>query len=75
MRFNFAFCDSVYSAYLLAVDASGDRAAVVYSFQGSAGEVRTRARWQQIKFTRSGCPFVTFRGRRLSLDLFMRVNF
>lgn len=76
MRFDFAFCDSLYSAYLLAVDPSGDRAAVVYSFQRSDGtENRTRARWQEIKYTRAGRPFVTFRGRRLSLDLFMRVNF
>ena len=74
MRFDFAFCDSVYSAYLLAVDPSGDRSAVVHSFERSDGtETRTRARWQEIKYTRAGRPFVTCRGRRLSLDLFMRL--
>lgn len=30
-------------------------------------------RWQAIKYTRSGDPYVTIKGRRFKLDEFMRV--
>lgn len=30
-------------------------------------------RWQAIKYTRSGDPYVTIKGRRFRLDEFMRV--
>lgn len=54
----FAYCDSLWSAYLL--EPSPD------------GESLSRARRQAIKYDCNGEPYVTFHGRRLPLDLFMR---
>lgn len=34
-----------------------------------------RGNWQEIKYTRSGAPYVTYNGERLLLDNFMRTDY
>lgn len=67
-----AHCDSIWSAFLLEMSPDGDGARVQRSVQKTHGESLSPARWQAIKYTRRGDPYVTYRGRRLHLDLFMR---
>ena len=68
------YCDSVYSCLLLQINEGGDAARVKYSYYNTkAGkEIETPAKWQSIKYDRTGNPFVTFRGKRLKLDNFMK---
>lgn len=68
------FCDSVYSCYKLQISQNLDAARVKYSYYNSiqGKEVETPAKWQKIKYSRKGDPFVTFRGKRLLLDKFMK---
>lgn len=72
INFRFAYYDSLWSAFLLEVSPDGDGARVQRSVQKAHGESLSPARWQAIKYTRRGDPYVTYRGRRLHLDLFMR---
>lgn len=68
------YCDSVYSCYKVQINEGGDAARVKYSFYSELQnkEIGTPAKWQTIKYTRKGDPFVTFRGKRLLLDNFMK---
>lgn len=68
------FCDSVYSCYKLQISQNLDAARVKYSYYNSRlqKEIETPAKWQSIKYDRTGNPFVTFRGKRLKLDNFMK---
>ena len=34
-----------------------------------------RGNWQEIKYTRAGAPYVTYKGVRLLLDNFMRTDY
>ena len=34
-----------------------------------------RGNWQEIKYTRAGAPYVTYKGARLLLDNFMRTTY
>ena len=34
-----------------------------------------RGNWQEIKYTRAGAPYVTYKGVRLLLDNFMRIDY
>ena len=34
-----------------------------------------RGNWQEIKYTRAGAPYVTYKGTRLKLDDFMRTDY
>lgn len=67
-----AFCDSLYTAYEIELSTDGSRARVRYSTETTNGIQYTRPRWQEIKFTRSGNPFVTYNHKRLHLDNFLR---
>lgn len=71
-NFRFAYCDSLWSAYLLEPSPDGESVLLQHSIQKTGGESFSRARRQAIKYDRRGKPYVTFRGRRLPLDLFMR---
>lgn len=66
------FCDSVYTAYEIEISKDGSCARVRYSIDTINGLKYTRPRWQEIKYNRSGVPFVTFRHKRLKLDDFLR---
>ena len=68
------FCDSVYSCYKMQIHSGGDAARVKYSYYNSkeGKEIETPAKWQTIKYTRKGDAFLTFRGKRLLLDNFMK---
>lgn len=68
----FAYCDSLWSAYLLEPSPDGENVRLQRSIQKTGGESLSRARRQAIKYDRRGEPYVMFRGRRLPLDLFMR---
>lgn len=66
------YCDSVFTAYEIEISEDGSGARVRYSIETTNGIQYTRPRWQDIKFTRSGNPFVTYNHRRLKLDNFLR---
>lgn len=66
------FCDSNYSAYEIEISKDGSGARVRYSIGTAEGIQYTRPRWQKIKFTRTGNPFVTYKHKRLYLDNFLR---
>ena len=68
------YCDSVYSCYKVQINEDGDAARVKYSYYNSkeGKEIETPAKWQTIKYTRKGDAFLTFRGKRLLLDNFMK---
>lgn len=34
-----------------------------------------RGNWQEVKYTRAGAPYVTYKGVRLLLDKFMRTDY
>lgn len=66
------YCDSVYTAYQIEISKDGSYARVRYSIETTNGTQYNRPRWQEIKFTRSGNPFVTYNHKRLHLDDFLR---
>lgn len=70
----FAYCDSLWSAYLLEPSHDGESVRLQRSIQKTGGESLSRARRQAIKYDRRGETYVTFRGRRLPLNLFMRTT-
>lgn len=65
-------CDSNFTAYEIEISKDGSRARIRYSIGTINGIQYTRPRWQDIKFTRSGNPFVTYKHKRLNLDNFLR---
>jgi hypothetical protein len=66
------YCDSVYTAYEIEISKDGSYARVRYSITTTNSIQYSRPRWQEIKFTRSGVPFVTYNHKRLQLDNFLR---
>lgn len=68
------YCTSAYTCYKVQINESGDAARVKYSYYSEikGKEIETPAKWQKIKYSRKGDPFVTFRGKRLLLDKFMK---
>ena len=66
---------SVYSCYKIETSLDGDAARVKYSYYSELQnkEIETPAKWQVIKYTRKGDPFVTFKGKKLMLSDFQRV--
>lgn len=72
INFRFAYYDSLWSAYLLEPSLDGESVRLQRSIQKTGAESLSRARRQAIKYDCNGEPYVTFHGRRLPLDLFMR---
>lgn len=66
--------ESIYSCLEIEINSDGDAARVRSSYEGSSGIVNSVAKWQEIKYTLSGSPYVTFRGTRYHLDKFLRVK-
>lgn len=64
------YCVSNWGGYEIEISRDGSGARVRASF---GDKVSPSPRWQEIKYNCSGSPFVTFNGRRLMLDNFMRV--
>lgn len=64
------YCVSTFGGYEIELSADCSAARVRSNFDG---KISPRPRFQEIKFTLSGDPFVTFYGRRLKLDNFLRV--
>jgi hypothetical protein len=56
--------------YEIQLNDDGQQARVRYNI----GYGTTKYRWQLIKYNEEGEPFVTFRGKRLMLGWFMKVN-
>lgn len=68
-----AYCDSFTSCFEIEINPDGDAARVRFSYVRRDGSYKySGSRWQRVKWSAAGDPFVTFRGRRLSLDLFER---
>lgn len=68
-----AYCDSIYSAYELEISKDCSMARVAYSYQAGHDMQRKIYRWQAIKYTKGGLAYVVCRGRKLSLNMFMRL--
>lgn len=64
------FAISNYGGYEIQISDDGQSARV----RLNDGDNTTRPRWQEIKFDNAGGSFVTFHGRKLMLDDFMRTN-
>ena len=68
-RIDGTYCVSTYGGYELEVSRDGSCARVRSDFDG---KVSKNPRWQEIKYTKNGEPFVTFYGKRMKLDNFIR---
>ena len=69
------FCDSAFSALYLEIANSGDAVRVMYEYAKSSEEtIKKVSRWQQIKYTKKGEPYIMYMGRRYSLDNFLRID-
>ena len=63
-------CISNHGGYEIETSRDGNAARVRIN---SGDKTSPHPRWQEIKYDSKGDPFVTFKGRRLRLDKFMRV--
>jgi len=74
INYQATYNDTLFSAYLLEISSDGSCARVQRSVDTRSGEDLSprNPRWQEIKYTRRGDPYVRCRGRRLRLSLFMR---
>ena len=71
----FSYCIGQWGGYELEVSRDGGSARVRYTYQKKDGVFYSKhPRWQEIKFTAKGEPFVTYDGRKLMLDNFIRNN-
>ena len=61
-----------YRALYIQVSNDGNMARIAES-EGRHAAYKVR-RWQTIKYTKGGEPYVTFDGRRYKLDMFLRVG-
>ena len=69
------FCDSAFSALYLEIANSGDAARVMYEYAKSSEEtIKKVGRWQQIKYTKKGEPYIVYMGRKYGLDNFLRID-
>lgn len=64
------YCVSNWGGYEIEISRDGSSARIRASF---GDKVSPSPRWQEIKYSSVGDPFVTFNGRRLMLDNFTRV--
>ena len=65
------YCVSQLGGYAIEVSNDGSMARVRADF--GEPNITKHPRWQEIKFNKAGDPFVTFNGRRMKLDNFLRV--
>lgn len=71
-----SYCTSQWGGYEIEVSNDGGCARVRYTYVKANGEEYNspRPRWQEIKYNTKGEPFVTYNGKRLLLDNFMKNN-